>query len=543
MPRLDYESIYTGTQVDAAVSVTLSVTNWQLLKGIYTSGGNVVVSDIALAPKSYVEGLTYIPKADANVYGLVKSGSQIQASAGVLSLAPGVLAWSNISGIPQATSAIAGVLTLATVYDANTGIDDTKAITPYTLNAVLEGLFGLNLSGAIGSSDIIPMVQSAGFVTSSAAIDLVDSRMTQLNQGVTALNNASGAIFISAGENLHLTSTIYGGVTYLNLSADSGLQGPPGPEGAQGPPVTLSGGFVSTVATASDAQVEIVPDPNVSGGSIVNLWVPEGAPGSPGGFTSISVHSVYTVAPGSSAAIEIYEGYTSGGYASLSYDVYIPAGSANVLSMGSVSTVDPGSSASAAITGASPSQTIELWLPQGSQGEPGPANSLSIGNVSTLNYNSSAYAYITGLPPAQKLELGIPQGVPGSIADLSSAMLKNAPFSTTVSGATIEFGYNPTLGEDLVISNDGYQIVRLRGGFLECRTDDMVMSCAASCTHAAGVLRPNSSGYEKATITLTSRNVIIQQLFGSNSASIEITSGGEINMSCTHLIVNGSTIV
>lgn len=50
---------------------------------------------------------------------------------------------------------------------------------------------------------------------------------------------------------------------------------------------------------------------------------------------------------------------------------------------------------------------------QGSTGPAGPSNVLSIGTVTTLAAGSSATATITGSSPIQTLNLGIPQGIPG----------------------------------------------------------------------------------------------------------------------------------
>lgn len=85
-------------------------------------------------------------------------------------------------------------------------------------------------------------------------------------------------------------------------------------------------------------------------------------------------------------------------------------GDPNVLSIGTVSTTSPGSSASATITGTTPAQTLNLSLPQGN---PGPSNALSIGTVSTLAAGASATSTITGVSPTQTLNLGIPQGIQG----------------------------------------------------------------------------------------------------------------------------------
>lgn len=52
--------------------------------------------------------------------------------------------------------------------------------------------------------------------------------------------------------------------------------------------------------------------------------------------------------------------------------------------------------------------------PQGPTGPTGPANSLSIGTVTTVAAGGSATASVTGTPPAQTLNLGIPRGDTGA---------------------------------------------------------------------------------------------------------------------------------
>lgn len=94
------------------------------------------------------------------------------------------------------------------------------------------------------------------------------------------------------------------------------------------------------------------------------------------------------------------------------------AGPANTLSIG---TVSDGDTADATITGDAPNQTLSLVLPRGAtgatgpQGETGatgpagPANSLTIGTVS----EGAADASITGAAPSQTLNLTLPRGATG----------------------------------------------------------------------------------------------------------------------------------
>lgn len=64
-------------------------------------------------------------------------------------------------------------------------------------------------------------------------------------------------------------------------------------------------------------------------------------------------------------------------------------------------------------------QVVNFGIPEGNpgadgkDGSPGPANVLTIGDVTTLAPGSAATAEITGTSPNQVLNLGIPQGEPG----------------------------------------------------------------------------------------------------------------------------------
>lgn len=111
-------------------------------------------------------------------------------------------------------------------------------------------------------------------------------------------------------------------------------------------------------------------------------------------------------------------------------------GDPNVLSIGTVSTTSPGSSASATITGTTPAQTLNLSLPQGNTG---PANSLSIGTVTTTAAGTSATASITGAAPSQTLSLTVPkgdQGIQGNPGDMVAVGTNAAATGTiTLTGA------------------------------------------------------------------------------------------------------------
>lgn len=101
-------------------------------------------------------------------------------------------------------------------------------------------------------------------------------------------------------------------------------------------------------------------------------------------------------------------------------------GPANILSIGTVTTLEPDQQATASIEGTSPQQTLSLGIPKGKDGKdgvdgedgadgtPGPANTLTIGTVETVAPDVPASATITGDAPNQTLNLSIPQGKEGT---------------------------------------------------------------------------------------------------------------------------------
>jgi hypothetical protein len=112
--------------------------------------------------------------------------------------------------------------------------------------------------------------------------------------------------------------------------------------------------------------------------------------------------------------------------------------------------------------------------PQGIQGAPGndgadgPANTLTIGTVSTLTPGSSATATVTGTAPNQTLNLGIPQGATGgafsSTDDNSTAaayypLVATAAAGNTVKTSSTKLKYTPSSGRleasEFVVGNYG----------------------------------------------------------------------------------------
>jgi hypothetical protein len=132
-----------------------------------------------------------------------------------------------------------------------------------------------------------------------------------------------------------------------------------------------------------------------------------------------------------------------------------PAGPANVLTAGTVTTGAAGSSAAVTITGTSPAQTINFTIPQGIQGiqgEQGPtgatgpegdAATIAVGTVTTGTPTTAASVTNVGTTGAAVFDFVIPKGETGSLGDLS------ADSPVTYISNTIGFDWSATELDDL----------------------------------------------------------------------------------------------
>lgn len=97
-----------------------------------------------------------------------------------------------------------------------------------------------------------------------------------------------------------------------------------------------------------------------------------------------------------------------------------PPGPANDLDIGTVTTGAPGSAALADITGTPPNQILNLTIPRGdvgatgAAGPAGPPNALAVGTTTTGAPGSAAVVAITGTSPTQTIDFTIPRGDTGA---------------------------------------------------------------------------------------------------------------------------------
>lgn len=194
----------------------------------------------------------------------------------------------------------------------------------------------------------------------------------------------------------------------------------PVPVGPAGPANVLEMGEVTTLAPEEAATAELTGE---SPHQVLHLGLPQGKTGEPGptGPTpQLTVGEVTTLDPEEYATAEL-----SGTPEKPVLSLGIPQGKtgqpgpignpgpANTLQVGQVTTLAPDQPATAEITGASPTQTLNLGLPQGKTGPTGATPELFMGEVTTLDPGEPARAELSGSPEAPVLSLGLPQGQPG----------------------------------------------------------------------------------------------------------------------------------
>ena len=175
------------------------------------------------------------------------------------------------------------------------------------------------------------------------------------------------------------------------------------PTGDTGPANTLSVGSVTTLTPGSTATASIT---GTAPNQTLNLGIPAGAKilqGSTDPAAGTGVVGDWYI---NVSTWNMFEKTGASAWTNR-FNIRGATGPSNTLSIGSVTTGAVGTSASATITGASPSQTLNLTLPTGATG---PAPNLSIGSVSASAPGSNPVVTIGGSNPNYSLNFTLPTG-------------------------------------------------------------------------------------------------------------------------------------
>lgn len=192
------------------------------------------------------------------------------------------------------------------------------------------------------------------------------------------------------------------------------------PEGEKGDAATIQVGEVTASDPGSEPQVK---NSGTENAAVFDFVLPRGQTGPTGQAATIEVESTVTGEPGTQASVE---NVGTTGAAKLRFT--IPRGNTGrdgvtpTLSAGNVETLEPDQPATASVTGKGPAYQINLGIPRGQtgaqgthgkNGKDGQTPTISVGTVTTLDPGQDATAEITGETPNLTLNLGIPQGPPG----------------------------------------------------------------------------------------------------------------------------------
>lgn len=195
------------------------------------------------------------------------------------------------------------------------------------------------------------------------------------------------------------------------------------PEGEKGDAATIQVGEVTASDPGSEPQVK---NSGTDNAAVFDFVLPRGQTGPTGPAATIEVESTVTGEPGTDASVE---NVGTTGAAKLKFT--IPRGDTGengvtpTLSAGNVETLEPDQPATASVTGEGPAYQINLGIPRGqtgAQGTPGQDGengqdgqtpTITVGTVTTLDPGQDATAEITGETPNLTLNLGIPEGQPG----------------------------------------------------------------------------------------------------------------------------------
>ena len=192
------------------------------------------------------------------------------------------------------------------------------------------------------------------------------------------------------------------------------------PEGEKGDAATIQ---VGTVAASEPGSKPKVTNSGTENAAVFDFVLPTGQTGPTGQAATIEVESTVTGEPGTQASVE---NVGTTGAAKLRFT--IPRGNTGqngvtpTLAAGNVETLEPDQPATASVTGEGPAYQINLGIPRGQtgaqgapgqNGEDGQTPTITVGTVTTLDPGQDATAEITGETPNLTLNLGIPEGQPG----------------------------------------------------------------------------------------------------------------------------------
>lgn len=312
-----------------------------------------------------------------------------------------------------------------------------------------------------------------GFVRSSTTP--VGPQGPQGPPGNDATINVGATTTLMAGSPALVTNTGTPQAAILNFAIPQGFSGTNGGNGAA---ATISVGTTSTLPSGSSATVG---NSGSSSNAIFDFGIPQGIPGTNGTngtngnngtngtSATITVGSTTTLAPGNSAVV-VNSGTPNAAILNFGIPEGLPGtngtngtngsngtnGNAASISVGSTTTLSPGTGATVTNSGSSSAAIFNFGIPQGlagtngTNGTNGAAATITAGSTTTLAAGSPATVNNSGSSAAAIFNFGIPAGINGIPTSISAFGSTPNANGMTLVGSNLNLEYaNASFGGSL----------------------------------------------------------------------------------------------
>jgi len=205
-------------------------------------------------------------------------------------------------------------------------------------------------------------------------------------------------------------------------------------------------------------------------------------------------------------------------------------GPANTLSIGTVTTGSPGSSASASISGAAPNQSINLTIPRGDVGATGliPVDYLEVNGTSSLAFGSTVRNYVRRVIGNGTIAIG-------NASANSSGSLISVTLGPSVTSLTVT---KPPVG---LLIYKGAPVTSI------VMTSSTINALFFSVIFSGGDTIVLASGDVNADPTVSFNNFLLKQKFDStifgSSTDVQLLSGSDVSLTANTWSNIGSTII
>lgn len=340
-------------------------------------------------------------------------------------------------GIPSGVDGASATITVGTVAALSAGATPTVTNSGTTAAAVLDfgipaGTDGAAATVTVGTITTLNAGSSATVTNSGTTAAAV------LNFGIPAGATPTLTVGTVAALSAGSTPTVINSGTSTAMVLDFGI-----PEGAT---PTVGIGTITTLAAGSSATVT---NSGTNTAMVLNFGIPQGAAGTGvnnrgaySGATTYAINDMVTY----DGALYISTADSNTGNTPSSSSSYwtleVSSGAAATVTVGTITTLAAGGSATVTNSGTTNAAVLDFALPAGNTG---PSGTMSVGTVTALSAGSTPTVTNSGTDSAAVLNFGIPQGAAatvsiGTVTTLAAGSSATVANSGTTTAAVLNFG-------------------------------------------------------------------------------------------------------